>query len=108
MFSGLREIFRSTTLSSAARKYARRLGPRLRRDYGASKYYTPGQIKAAVKACDLPEQYLSFGYAAFLPEEAFRTSAPDGDYHALRELLFRYVRPNVVQTFEPQPESSVA
>ena len=30
-----------------APKFARRLAPRLRRDYGASKFYTAGQIRAA-------------------------------------------------------------
>jgi hypothetical protein len=107
-FSGFASIFRSAKTRSAARKYARQLGPRLGRDYGASKYYTPGQIRAAVAACHLPEQYLSFGYAAFLSEDAFLASTADGDYHDLRKLLFRYVRSNVAQTFEPQPESWIA
>lgn len=59
-------------LRSAARRYARSLGPRLRRDYGAGVHYTPGQIRTAAAKCKLPTAYLSIGFAAFLPEVAFR------------------------------------
>ena len=78
----------------AARKYARLLGPRLRRDYGRSEHYTIGQIRTAAGKLRLPERYLNIGYAAFLSEEAFRSAATEdarNDYSVLRSLFWRHL-----------------
>ena len=86
------------------RKYARLLGPRLRRDYGASEHYTIGQISAAVKKCGLPLGHIAFGYAAFLPEETFKQTAGGvGDYQSLRRFYQRYVRTSSQFPFENIP-----
>jgi hypothetical protein len=76
-----------------APKLARRLTPRLIRDYGASQFYTAGQIRAACLKCRLPRRHLALAYAAFLPRAEFdKTSdlAPRADYDALRALVFRF------------------
>src|SRR5215831_20371483 len=73
-----------------ARRYARRLRPQLRRDYGASEYYTVGQIRAAAGKCRLSNRYLALGLAAFLPHEAFAVHCPGAtrdDYERLSVLF---------------------
>jgi hypothetical protein len=108
MLSALKQVFRSAVSRSAARKYARRLGPRLRRDYGASEHYTTGQIKAAVMSCQLPPRYISFGYAAFMSEDAFRKLGVEGDYHSLCLLFLRHVPSAAIPTSRFASESSFA
>jgi len=84
-------------LRSAARRYARRLGPRLRQDYGASERYTPGQIRTAAAKCKLPARFLCIGFAAFLPEEVYRATvdqAFNDDHAALRKVFRSYLRSN--------------
>lgn len=76
-----------------APKFAQRLGPRLLRDYGASKFYTPGQIRAACVKCGLPRRQLALAYAAFLPLaefEAVTDATMWSDYTTLRALFFRF------------------
>jgi hypothetical protein len=108
MIFGLTHIFRSRVERSTVRKYASLLGPRLRRDFGASEYFTPGQIKAAVTACQLPPQYVSVAYAAFLSEEAFRSLGVYGDYQSLRLLFHHYVPSDPGTPFHPAGPSSYA
>ncbi len=100
--------FRTRALRSAAQRYNRRLGPRLRHDYGAAAFYTPGQIRAAVAACRLPMAEISIGYAAFMTEADFADVAGDADYHALRALFRRYDAPRPISAGEPAPENSDA
>ena len=76
-----------------APKFARRLAPRLLRDYGASKFYTVGQIRAACSKCRLPSRHLPLAYAAFLPHAEFDKAADlaaRADYESLRALFFRF------------------
>jgi hypothetical protein len=54
----------------AAKRYARKLPRGLRKGWGKSRSYTPGQIQATVKALKLDPRFIVFGYAAFLSEEA--------------------------------------
>jgi hypothetical protein len=108
MLSALKQRLRSAPQQRAGKKYARQLGPRLRRDYGASEHYTPGQIKAAITSCQLPPRYISFGYAAFMSEDAFRKFGIAGDYHSLRLLFLRHVPSSAVSSFEPAQPSSYA
>jgi hypothetical protein len=87
-----------------APKFARRLGPRLLRDYGASKYYSAGQIRAACAKCRLPRRQLALGYAAFLPLAEFENAADAavrGDYEALRVLFFRFTSSADYSSFTP-------
>src|SRR5262245_53615516 len=88
------ELIRKIRLNLAARRYARRLGPQLRRDYGGGTDYTAGQIRTAVKKCRLPARYIKLGYAAFMDEETFRAAADRSDwpnYDILRSLYFEWV-----------------
>jgi len=81
-------------LNLAARRYARRLGPRLRRDYGGGNDYTVGQIRTAVKKSRLPARDINIGFAAFLDEETFRTVTDKNEwasYEALRSLYFEWL-----------------
>jgi len=61
----------------AAKQYARRLGPHLRRTYGLSGSYTPGQIRTGIDKLRLDAQYIALGYAAFLDETSFAALASD-------------------------------
>jgi hypothetical protein len=77
---------------SAVKRYARWLGPALRRDYGASEFYNPDQIRATVRRLGLPAEFLDLGYAVFLPEAAFDEVAIDrrpGHRQALVKLFHR-------------------
>src|SRR5262249_10402621 len=79
-----------------ARRYARRLRPQLQRDYGASEFYTVGQIRAAAGKCRLSNRHLALGLAAFLPHEAFAVHCPGAtrdDYERLRALSSRHAPP---------------
>jgi hypothetical protein len=84
--------FRSLVRRRAAKEYARRLPGTLLLGYGASEFYTAAQIEAAVGKAQLPPKYIAIGYAAFLPEDAFRQLTADGDYKLLRALFKRYLR----------------
>jgi uncharacterized protein DUF6559 len=87
-----------------APKFARRLAPRLMRDYGASKFYTPGQIRAACAKCRLPRRHLVLAYAAFLPIAEFENAtdvAVRGDYEMLRALFFRFAKGSDYSSFTP-------
>jgi hypothetical protein len=61
----------------AARQYARRLGPHLRRTHGLSDNYTPGQIRTGIDKLRLDAQYIALGYAAFLDEAGFAALASE-------------------------------
>jgi len=93
LFGKLGQLVRQIDRRWCAPKFARRLGPRLMRDYGASRFYSAGQIRAACTKCRLPRRQLALAYAAFLPQAEFETTADvavRGDYEALRTLLFRF------------------
>ena len=57
--------------ANPAKRYAREMGPWLRKSYGASPEYTEAQIRRAVGALGLDERFIAFGYAAFMSEDAF-------------------------------------
>jgi hypothetical protein len=89
--------------------FAERLRPRLVRDYGASKFYTAGQIQAACTKCRLPRRQLALAYAAFLPPEEFEKTtdvAMRGDYDALRTLFFRFAGEGEDFSVAPAPMNS--
>ena len=87
-----------------APKFAQRLGPRLLRDYGASRFYTAGQIRAACAKCSLPPRHLALAYAGFLPPDEFEATtgrAAQSDYSALRALFLRFARGGGDLSFAP-------
>jgi hypothetical protein len=93
LFSRLVRQMRRIDQRRCAPKFAQRLGPRLLKDYGASKFYTPGQIRAACTKCRLPHRHLVLAYAAFLSPSEFEQTvdvAARGHYHTLRNLFFRF------------------
>ncbi len=77
-------------LRLAASRYAKRLGPQLRHDYGGGGEYTVGQIRAAVRKCWLPARHIKLAYAAFMTEDAFRAVADERDWAAYAELRALY------------------
>jgi hypothetical protein len=90
---GLLGVMRRVDRRWWAPKFARRLAPRLLRDYGASKFYTAGQIRSACLKCRLPRRHLPLAYAAFLPQAEFDETtdlAARADYQTLRALFFRF------------------
>ena len=95
LFDRLKRLARRIDQRRCAPRFAQRLGPRLLKDYGSSRFYTAGQIQAASAKCRLPSRQLALGYAAFLPladfEKAADIAARD-DYEALRALFFRFSR----------------
>ena len=59
----------------------------------ASKFYTPGQIRAACAKGGLPRRRLALAYAAFLPQAEFEAATDAAvwpDYTTLRSLFFRF------------------
>ncbi|SEP38677.1 hypothetical protein SAMN02990966_05588 [Rhodospirillales bacterium URHD0017] len=95
LFGRLERLIRRIDQRRCAPKFAQRLGPRLLRDYGASRFYTVAQIRAASAKCRLPRHQLALGYAAFLPLAEFEKAAGNpahDDYEALRALFFRLAR----------------
>ena len=80
-------------LGAAIRKYAGRFGATLLRDYGASDFYTPGQIEHAARKLGLPRGYLCVMQAGFLPQDKFIRLNPCcrfGSYAALWDLLLEH------------------
>jgi hypothetical protein len=92
--AGLTTLVEKIRLTLAARRFAKRLGPRLRHDYGGGGEYSVGQIRTAMQRCRLPLRHITLAYAAFMSEETFRTVADPSDwpaYAALRALYFDWV-----------------
>jgi len=81
----------------AAKQYARRLGPHLRRAYGAAERYSAPQIGAGVAKLGLNPRYIVFGFAAFLPEDQYVSAALSAPiplpYKHARELFERFQPP---------------
>jgi hypothetical protein len=67
--------FDRISLNRAASRYARRLPDEMRRCWGAGETYTPGQIRTAIAALELPPRWAALGYAAFLSEAEFAANA---------------------------------
>ena len=64
------------SLRRAAKSYARILPQRLLAGWGASEFYTPGQVRAAVGATGLGGRYVAIAFAAFLTREEFDALVP--------------------------------
>jgi hypothetical protein len=57
----------------AAKAYVFKLGPWLRRAYGASPTYTAAQIERGARELNLNRRFIVFGYAVFLEPAAFES-----------------------------------
>jgi hypothetical protein len=55
----------------AAKTYVFKLGPWLRRAYGASRTYTAAQIERGARELDLNPRFIVFGHAVFLDPADF-------------------------------------
>jgi hypothetical protein len=55
----------------AAKAYVFKLGPWLRRAYGASRTYKAGQIERGVRELNLNPEFIVFGHAVFLDPADF-------------------------------------
>ena len=109
LFGGLKRLVRRIDQRWWAPKFAERLRPQLLRDYGASKFYTPGQIQAACAKCRLPRRRLALAYAAFLPQAEFERVvdvAASGSYGALRALFLRFAGNGEDFSVAPAPMNS--
>jgi hypothetical protein len=97
-------------LRAAIRKYAGRFGTTLLHDYGASDFYTAGQIEHTAKKLGLPRGYLCVMQAGFLPEGKFNRLNPFcrlGSYTELRDLLLEHCSwIPASASFEPLPVSN--
>jgi hypothetical protein len=61
----------------AARAYARSLPQELHADWGASTYYTVGQVRTALSRRHLTNRFVAIAYAAFLTEADYLAVAPE-------------------------------
>jgi hypothetical protein len=69
-------LFADLKRKRAMKQYGRELPRRLYGDYGASTFFTPGQIATAAKKLKLPPEFMVYGYAMFLPKEIFEELKP--------------------------------
>lgn len=71
------------------KKYARKLGPLLKRRYGRSRFYSAKQIRTTVHSAGLPVQPICYGYAMFMDREDFdilhRELGETCNYDAMRQ-----------------------
>ncbi len=90
------KFLRAFARKRALQRYAHELAARLHRDYGASEFYTPPQIRAAVARLRLSPDLIMHGYAMFLPAETFDALASEVrgalSYQEARAEVARYRR----------------
>lgn len=65
--------FLNTKRRRAIKKYAKKLGPVLKKRYGKSKHYTPGQIKTATTKARLSHDHICYAYAMYMDKANFDT-----------------------------------
>jgi len=87
-------IFARFKRERAVKRYVNELPRRLYNHYGASKYFTPGQIATAAKKLKLDHEFIVYGYAMFLPKDVFEelsTSMPNPlSYEEARKAFILY------------------
>jgi uncharacterized membrane protein YgcG len=64
-------MFKSLQKWFAIRSYAKSLGSKLRKRYGASRYYTPGQVKATVRTYGLDSTWLGYALCMYCDSDSF-------------------------------------
>ncbi|QYO67087.1 DUF6559 family protein [Leptolyngbya sp. 7M] len=55
----------------AIRSYAKNLGSKLRKRYGASRYYTPGQVKTTVREAGLDLKLVRYALCMYCDRSSF-------------------------------------
>jgi hypothetical protein len=55
----------------AIRNYAKSLGPRLRKRYGASRYFTPRQVKTTVRECGFNQHWAGYALCMYCDHDSF-------------------------------------
>jgi len=70
------KFFAGRKRDKALALYARSLPARLAQDYGASAFYTKGQINKAISNLKLPADFAAYAHAMFLPEDAYDATSP--------------------------------
>ncbi len=75
-------VWRRNAEQRAAQRYATQLPPWLATSFGASEFYTLGQIRAGVAALRLDVLHLDLAFAAYLPEASIDDSAAAFDDRA--------------------------
>ena len=68
---GLANWFKNFGKTRMAKRYARRLSPRLAKDYGSSEFYTKAQIDTAIKKLGLQSRFVAIAYGGLLPKEEY-------------------------------------
>lgn len=72
----------------AIRSYVRRLGPELVRRFGKRRYYTPEQVRKAVRGGRFNEDDICYAYSMFCSREDYDSFHAElgetGDYDAMR------------------------
>jgi hypothetical protein len=64
-------IFSSWKRKQALKQYARELPRRLSQDYGASTFFTRGQVATAITKLKLNPNFSVYAYAMFLSEDEY-------------------------------------
>jgi len=86
-------FFETYRLNAAAKRYARMLPAQIKKDYGASEFYTSAQIAAAVRRAKLPEAFIAFALAKYLPREVFDNDVEtEFSYDLLYDKFKSYLR----------------
>lgn len=71
VFNLMANCFSNLKRRRAIKKYAKKLGPTLKKKYGRSNYYSPGQIKTAASNANLSISHICVGYAMYMEKDAF-------------------------------------
>ena len=94
----------------AAKTYARRLPAELQAGWGPAKFYTPGQVAAAIRRLELEGPHAALAYAAFTTEGDFETfgSVVPGQigYAEARKLMERAAPGVLSATYRQNPMSN--
>ena len=92
----------------AAKQYARKLPNQLVAGWGHSQYYTGGQINSAVQKLNLDADFITIGYAVFLPEDQFNELVAEMpislSYEDARTIFNRYRRRTLTSASGFAPE----
>ncbi len=82
-------FFKAYLKKRAIKKILKRVPGFLRRSYGKSKTYTPGQVRTAIKSTGCNIDYACYAYAAFCTRERFDSfhmeTGEDCDYDHMQQ-----------------------
>jgi|GEM_PF-2717533 len=72
MFENIRKRF-------ALKSYVKKLGPLLRKRYGRSSNFSPGQVEKTIQAENLNPNYIYYAYSMFCSEQHFQQLANEAN-----------------------------